>query len=204
MEGESPACRSVRPTRSETDVQRGQSDFRIQVAVDGQRSSNSAVFRMASGTVGRSTVVYPAEAKNSDAVVVRRYSVSMLSSRAVASSASQSVAPYPCPRFGASTTTDRVVFSEARAGRPASVGRDLERGRPLAQRGRASTAREASESSEREERRHASVVRKTAPRAVFRHPGNQRFPETARHSPRARGGVRKRRHHRPSALLPPN
>ena len=70
-----------------------------------------------------------------------------------------------------------AVFRYVSAGRSADVGRDLERGRPLAQRGRASGAREASRRSEREERRgerrHGSVVRKTARGAVFRHPGNR-------------------------------
>ena len=50
----------------------------------------------------------------------------------------------PESAFLSAGPTTRAVFSYARAGRSADVGWELERGRPLAQRGRASRAREAS------------------------------------------------------------
>jgi hypothetical protein len=48
------------------------SDFRIQVAVAGQKSVNCVVLRMAAGAADRSIIEYPTPAKNSDVVVVRK------------------------------------------------------------------------------------------------------------------------------------
>ena len=81
------------------------------------------------------------------------------------------------------------MFSRARAGRSADVRRELERGRPLAERGRASEAREASGSSEREERpgerRHGSGASRRKQR------GSRRLPQAVgavRRRPRGTGG----------------